>query len=71
MIRMKALHKEGFYCDVHSIDFGKQIIFCSVVEDYGAHIIPIHLRVFELLIIQEDNCHPVHIPLINKDDTNF
>ena len=68
MLRMKSLHKEGFYCDVHSIDFEKQLLFCSVVEDYVAHIIPIHLRAFELLIIQEDNYHPVQIPLINKED---
>lgn len=68
MIKMKALHKEGFYCDVHSIDFEKQILFCSVVEDSGAHIVKTHLSSFVLLIIQEDNGHPTHIPLINKVD---
>lgn len=68
MLKLKALHEEGFYCDVHSIDFGNQLLYCSVVEDYGAHVVPTPLHAFELLIIQEDNNHPVHIPLINKEN---
>lgn len=66
MLKMKALHKDGFYVDIHEINFQKQIVLASHVEDFGAYAVNVHLRCFELLIIQEDSNHPAHIPLINK-----
>lgn len=67
MLKIKGLHKDGFYVDIHEINFNKQIVLASHVEDFGSYAVNVHLRCFELLIIQEDNNHPTHIPLINKE----
>lgn len=67
MLKIKALHKDGFYVDIHEINFQKQIVLASHVEDFGAYAVNVHLRCFELLIIEEDNYNPIHIPLINKE----
>lgn len=67
MLKIKALHKDGFYVDIHEINFQKQIVLASHVEDFGSYAVNVHLRCFDLLIIQEDNNHPTHIPLINQE----